>query len=151
MAKKQKPNYFDAKPRPDKLRVVNRQVSASVEQSITGTKRQEITNQANGSEGLELITIDDDEEHLEQEEEAPNQQNCSFMLEVGRDYNEVISSSQDDSIDSFDILVIDSNSPEDSVDILLYDSVDGDPVTKNSFGHGQIRWPDSRFLAFEFL
>ena len=148
MAKNQKPNNFVAKPRPDKLRVVNRQVSASVEQSITGTKRQEITNQANGSEGLELITIDDDEEHLEQEEEAPNQQNCSFILEVERDYDEVISSSQDDSVD---ILLNDSNSLDDSVDILLDDSVDGDPVTKNSFGHGQIRWPDSRFLAFEFL
>ena len=72
---------------------------------------------------------------MEQEEEAPNQQNCSFMLEVGRDYNEVISSSQDDSIDSVDILLNDSNSPDDSVDILLDDSVDGDPVTENSFGH----------------
>jgi len=163
LAKKQKPNYFVAKPRPGKkLRIVKRQVSASIEPSITRIQRQEIANQsASGSEGLELITIDDfeeileyeeeapyrqnysfitiddDEEHLEHEEEATNQQNCSFMQEVERDYNEVISSSPDYSINSVDILLNDSSSPDDSVDVLLNDTIDGDPVTENSSSSGQ--------------
>ena len=175
LAKKQKQNYFVAKPRPGKKpRVVKRQVLASTEPSTTRTQRQEIGSQANGSEGLELITIDDDEEQLEHEEEAPdqqnysttrqeianqangsegfelitidddeeqlehedeeeapNQQNCSFMQEVEMDYNDVISSSPDDSVD---ILLNDSTSPDDSVDVLLNDTVDSDsdPVTENS-------------------